>query len=147
MNYVINTIRKPIIIMINKEELAIGNAVFYEVEDRLDKRKKWNEVNFIEAEDLVYLSKNNDDKYNPIELTKEVLKNNLGFEVTDMGDFWQAQNEDFVLVQIKFNFGNVQMPWIFMINSSMQGSIKFNSVHHLQNTYYDLKGKELKWKN
>ena len=47
----------------------------------------------------------------PLPLTKEILRDNLGFEISDMGDFWQCQREDFILLQIKLSIGN--MPFMF----------------------------------
>lgn len=131
--------------MIKKEELRLNNLVTFE--KRIFKIHSLADI-FPTLDTIEFgigiIDYNNIE---PISITKEILKNNLSFDVTDMGDFWQAQKEDFVIVQIKFNLGNVQMPWVFMINSSIKGSVKFDHVHHLQNTFFDLKGKELKWKN
>lgn len=81
----------------------------------------------------------------PVELTKEILRDNLGFEISDMGDFWQCQKEDFVLIQIKLSIGS--MPYMFVLKSSIKESVNFYYVHHLQNTYLDLKGELLLWKS
>lgn len=85
-----------------------------------------------------------DEYMNPLPLTKEILRDNLGFDISDMGDFWQCQKEDFVLIQIKLQFGN--MPYMFVLKSSIKESVNFYYVHHLQNTYLDLKGELLVWK-
>jgi len=82
--------------------------------------------------------------HKPIQLTKEILKNNLGFEAHDMGDFWQFEKEDFVLIQVKMQYG--EMPYMFVLKSSIKEAVNFHHVHHLQNTYLDLKVELLEWK-
>ncbi len=81
----------------------------------------------------------------PMPLTLEILRDNLGFEVYDMGDFWQCEKEDFVLIQVKLSVG--EMPYMFVLKSSIKESVNFYHVHHLQNTYLDLKGELLEWKS
>ena len=48
------------------KDLRIGNLVNYRITDELDPRKEWVETSEIEAIDLVYLSKCEDDNYQPI---------------------------------------------------------------------------------
>lgn len=76
-------------------------------------------------------------------LTKEILKYNLGFEVHDMGDFWQFERGDFVLIQPKNEvIPGIKLPFI-MAGKDAQ---TINDVHELQNLYQDLKGETLTWK-
>lgn len=86
-------------------------------------------------------------EFEPIELSVEILKENLGFEVSDLGDFWQCEKGDFVLMQPKLSIISINMPFIFVLKSSIEGSVTFTHVHHLQNTYLDLKGEQLEWKS
>lgn len=86
------------------------------------------------------------DLFETLLLTKEILRDNLGFSIHDMGDFWQCEKEDFILIQPKIQLGIIEMPYIFVLKSSINGSVTFKYVHHLQNTYLDLKGELLQWK-
>jgi hypothetical protein len=83
----------------------------------------------------------------PLPLTVELLKG-CGFEITDFGDFWECKKDDFVLFQPRIELiPGLQMPFVFAIKSSIEGSVTFTETHHLQNTFLDLKQQELKWKS
>jgi hypothetical protein len=125
------------------EELRVGNIVYNVTtgDEQTQSIIKVHENHFLKTAGGNYLYEN----FEPLPLTKEILKNNLGFEVTDMGDFWQAEKEDFVLIQIKLSIGS--MPFMFVLKSSIKESVNFYYVHHLQNTYLDLKGELLLWKS
>lgn len=123
------------------EELSIGNIML----DRLNRICKVEEILKYEFKAPAIQGGITSLPNKPMPLTKEILKDNLGFDVTDMGDFWQAEKEDFVLVQIKLSIGN--MPYMFVLKSSIKESVNFYYVHHLQNTYLDLKGELLTWKS
>lgn len=134
------------------EELRVGNKILFGDIMGTITGLNHDSVIFtqghIQVEDIDELESEFDfniDRFEPLPLTKEILKNNLGFEVTDMGDFWQAEKEDFVLIQIKLSIGN--MPFMFVLKSSIKESVNFYYVHHLQNTYLDLKGELLLWKS
>ena len=124
------------------EELSINNAVLIDRKICLVNTIENNKSIFCYPNGAMFEWLNKDIE--PLPLTKEILKNNLGFEVTDMGDFWQAEKGDFVLIQIKISIGS--MPFMFVIKSSIKESVNFYYVHHLQNTYLDLKGELLVWK-
>lgn len=80
------------------------------------------------------------DEYQAIPLTREILRGRLGFEVHDLGDYWQCEKSDFILIQLKLEvIKGREMPFTFVIKSSLKGSVSFKSVHDLQNTYLDLK--------
>lgn len=123
------------------EELSIGNMML-DAKDRICRVEELYKYEF-KAPAIVGGLTSLPNK--PMPLTKEILRDNLGFEISDMGDFWQCQKEDFVLIQIKLSFGN--MPYMFMLKSSIKESVNFYYVHHLQNTYLDLKGELLLWKS
>lgn len=78
-----------------------------------------------------------------VTLTREKLKQ-FGFEITDLGDFWQCQKEDFILIQLKLSIiPGKELPFTFVLKSSIEEVLNISTVHHLQNLYYDLKGKAL----
>lgn len=81
-----------------------------------------------------------------LSITKEMLKYNFGFTVTDMGDYWQCELEAFVMIQPKFQFGKFEMPYIYGYKTFEPKSYKFQHVHQLQNVYYFIEQKELIWK-
>lgn len=81
----------------------------------------------------------------PLPLTVALLKG-CKFELSDLGDYWECKKGDFILLQPKINIiPNLEMPFVFVIKSSIEGSVTLNETHHLQNLYYDLKKKQLKW--
>lgn len=79
----------------------------------------------------------------PLPLTKKILKENLGFNVHDMGDYWQAERGHFVMIQVKF--GDVEMPWSFGYKTMVPKTINIKFVHQLQNIYSVIEQKELVW--
>lgn len=93
---------------------------------------------------------NDSRKTNSVIITREVLRDNLGFSVHDLGDFWQCEKEDFVLIQPKFQLApGREMPFIFgyKSNTSEPKTVSFTEVHHLQNFYFYFQQKELIWEN
>lgn len=82
------------------------------------------------------------DCFNPIPLTKELARD-LGFTVTDMGDFWEFTKGDFTLIQLKVPMtGKVLIPF-YILHSEKSKYIKVPYVHKLQNLYYEIEGTEL----
>ena len=82
----------------------------------------------------------------PIDITKGILRDNLGFAIHDMGDFWQCEKEDFVLIQAKFQLApNKEMPYTLPLKTTVAKSISFKHIHHLQNVYFYIQQKELIW--
>lgn len=79
----------------------------------------------------------------PVILTKEILKNNLGFSVHDMGDYWQAELGEFVMIQPRF--AAIELPWILGFKVLTPRSIKIQYVHQLQNIYQVIEQKDLIW--
>lgn len=131
--------------LLNPRHLRVENYVLRDGENQriyaIEHRYKNNWL----INDLKIDDRTINDVFQVLPLTKEILRDNLGFEVSDMGDFWQCQREDFILIQIKLQFGN--MPYMFVLKSSIKESVNFYYVHHLQNTYLDLKGELLLWKS
>ena len=113
-------------------ELRVGNAVYC-----LISRNRKVITSIVKGGQI------DNNQYEPIPITKENLRDNLGFSIIDMGDFWQCEKEDFILIQVKLSFGT--MPYMFVLKSSIKESVNFYHVHHLQNTYLDLKGELLLW--
>lgn len=80
-------------------------------------------------------------------LTKTILRDNLGFEVHDMGDYWQCEKEDFVLIQPKFIIElDAELPFVFGYKTTVSKTISFTHLHHLQEVYKVMQQKELVWK-
>lgn len=93
------------------------------------------------------LSVRNYNDWKPVPLTKEILKQNLGFEVHDLGEHWQAEHGDFVIIQPKFQMvEGVEMPWVMGYKTTISRTYSFTSVHQLQNVYYIMEKRELPWK-
>jgi hypothetical protein len=83
----------------------------------------------------------------PMPITLELLKG-CGFEISDLGDFWECRKADFILIQMKLQIvPGHKMPFMFAIKSSLEEAVLFTDIHHLQNTYFDLKQEELQWKH
>lgn len=122
----------------NAKDLRIGNIVYYKVEDELDDRKEWNEINIIDAEDILSLedceSKKQNHPYFPIPLTEEWLEK-LGFEKVD--NAWinsialYFDSEEYAYNASYFEYDNL---------------IVIKHVHQLQNLYFALTREELKYK-
>jgi hypothetical protein len=124
--------------MIKKAELRFGNLLnFIEEGNTCDiitniKTLKWLQD---DPEDF-------NSKHEPIELTKEIFKE-LGFEVTDMGDYWEYQKENFYLIQVKIPILDKLTSPMFVLNSEKSSHLKVKYVHRLQNLYYEIKNEEL----
>jgi|SRR3972149_4135576 len=80
-----------------------------------------------------------------IQLTKE-WAHYLGFEVIDMGDFWEFNKGDFQLIQFKTPINNGTLEPVFVIHSKTSKHIKVPYVHKLQNLYFEIEGMELIYK-
>lgn len=129
------------------KSLRIGNIAFYRVEDELDERKEWNEINIIDAEDILsledYESKKQNHPYSPIPLTEEWLEN-FGFENEKIGgmiftDYKRVDSSFKVL----FVGGNIGIWQIAFEKHNLQVYIKY--VHQLQNLFFILTDQELKY--
>jgi hypothetical protein len=118
-------------------DLRIGNLYEYFILDRNDERKEWWEVSVCDAQDLVYLEKNPDDKdYRPIPLTQEWL---MIFEFKKEGNNFVKNN-----LGIGISKYSVSIVVIDIIDGSIipiYTEIKY--VHQLQNLYFALTGSEL----
>jgi hypothetical protein len=80
----------------------------------------------------------------PIPLTKE-WADKLGFEVIDMGDYWEFNKGDFQLLQIKVPLTGKCLPPAYVLHTKKSKHIKVEFVHKLQNLYYEVEGEELVW--
>lgn len=79
-------------------------------------------------------------------LTKEVAKK-FGFEIVDMGDFWEFNLGDFQLIQLKSHMLPVEPVPFYVLHSKKSRHIKVPFAHKLQNLYYAIEGKELVFNN
>lgn len=78
----------------------------------------------------------------PVELTKEIAEK-LGFEIVDMGDFWEFNKGDFQLIQFKVPMTGKVLTPVYILHSKKAKHIKVPYVHKLQNLYYEIEGTEL----
>lgn len=122
-------------------ELRVGNYHYYKIVDKFHEPSEWKEVCTIDAEDIVYLSKNPDDPdYEPIPLTEEWLLR-FSFEIIYISQFRTK------LSHKKNHF--IGFDFSYVTDKSMEGFtfygkyIKINYVHQLQNLYFALTGEEL----
>lgn len=116
--------------MVRPEEIRIGNIIYQN-----------GELIIIDEDQMeVLMASRNWEDHNPVKLNDEVLKS-LGFELIDQTGFRQYKRKDFIIVQFKIEIiKGFEMPYTFVIKSSIQEALNFEYAHHLQNTYYDLKG-------
>src|SRR3989337_1809746 len=84
-----------------------------------------------ENEFTLLLSKGYYFDFSPIVLTKELARD-FGFEVIDMGDFWEFNKGDFQLIQFKTPLNNGILEPVFIIHSKTSKHIKVPFVHKLQ---------------
>ena len=75
-------------------------------------------------------------------LTKEWF-NDFGFEVRDMGDYWEFTKDDFQVIQLKIPLTDKVLDPVFILHSKKSKRIIIKYVHKLQNLYYEIEGKEL----
>ena len=134
--------------MIDKHELRIGNLILTS-KDQGQKPYLRSVVKEI-RKDRVIVDGDREVMLNdcsPLPITLELL-NGCGFEVSDLGDFWQCQKEDFILIHMKLSImPGHKMPFMFAIKSSLEEAVLLTDIHHLQNLYRDLKSEELSWGN
>lgn len=121
------------------EELRIGNYVYYQIVDSEDPRYEYWDFNKIDAEDILYLSKNPDNKsYRPIMLSEEAL---LEFRFYKLAKevFSKTENDEFKSTFI-INWDD-HLNLFKVAFTGFWYEIKY--LHQLQNLYFALTGKEL----
>lgn len=131
-------------------ELRIGNYLYYHITDNLDKRKEWDEINAVDAEDILCISNGRAEDLSPIPLTKEWLIR-LGFVKHISDDNYIENNiEDEIYVDSEEEDTYVSLNtkhFATMFSLSGYGGLKYiEYVHQLQNLYFALTGNELKIK-
>jgi hypothetical protein len=90
----------------------------------------------------ILMAVRNYDELNGINLTKEWCRD-FGFEITDMGDFWEYNKGDFQLIQFKVPLTNKVLEPVYVLHSKKSKHIKVPYVHKLQNLYYEIEETEL----
>jgi hypothetical protein len=114
-------------------ELRIGNLVNYLIEDNFEDPSKWYQETYIDAEDLLILSKKGCDNYQPIPITEERLLK-FGFEHWDI-KAWA----------IKGKISIYKQDGVFWYIAHSGNEVCLEHVHQLQNLYFALIGEELKY--
>lgn len=79
-------------------------------------------------------------------LTKEWARD-LGFVVTDLGEFWEFEKKDFLLIQLKSSITGKDLPPFYMLHSKKTKHVKIPYVHKLQNLYFEIQNEELTLNN
>jgi hypothetical protein len=113
-------------------ELRIGNLIEYYVFDELGKPQEEWVASYVDTDDLKWLNENEgDENYRPMRLTDDLLKR-FGFNhsIVHGNNFWLLGK---ILI---FEDKKGQFEW--------SAGLPIKSVHHLQNFYFALTGKELK---
>ena len=131
--------------MIAANELRIGNLHYYHIIDKADEREEWDEVSTIDAEDLVWLSKDgkNDPDYNPIPLSEEWLKR-FGLLPHQSVKFLTVATPAYC--QHKYSMikiYSVTDDGDYILRYDKQDLTEVEYVHTLQNAYFALTGEEL----
>lgn len=127
-------------------ELRIGNYVYYQINDKNDERKQWNEVTRIYPIDY----QNFDKYYLPIELTESWLYE-LGFnnklDTKYNQKLWFIDNLDFEF-RLRKSVNEYYNLFMFDMYFQKESPVKYNIsyVHQLQNLYFALTEKELEIK-
>lgn len=127
-------------------ELRIGNYVYYQINDKNDERKQWNEVTRIDPIDY----QNFDKYYLPIGLTESWLYE-LGFnnklDTKYNQKLWFIDNLDFEF-RLRKSVNEYYNLFMFDMYFQKESPVKYNIsyVHQLQNLYFALTEKELEIK-
>lgn len=119
--------------MIQFSDLRINNLINYQGEDITLTEELFGKV----------LYENDPEAIEPVSLTKEWARD-LGFEVIDMGDFWEFEKGDFKMIQLKMPIMKRMMPISYLLFGEKKSKhIKLPFVHKLQNLYFEIEGTEL----
>lgn len=124
--------------MITVNELRIGNYLS-------DKKGRLCKVEFISPEEYrayAIVGGSTSLPNEKILLTKEWARD-LGFTVTDLGDFWEFEKNGFILIQLKIPITGKELPPFYILHSKKSQHIKIHHVHKLQNLYFEIKDEEL----
>lgn len=127
-------------------EVRIGNYVHYQINDKFDERKQWNEVTRIDPIDFECFDK----YYLPIELTEEWLFK-FGFVKTECTTNWHRNNNikayQYTLEYFFIFYGTYSKKFGIGLSNIWDGmDLEISSVHQLQNLYFALTEKELEVK-
>jgi hypothetical protein len=129
-------------------EIRIGNYVHYQINDKMDERKQWNEVTRIDPIDFECFDK----YYLPIHLTESWLyelgfNNKLDTKKFNKQKLWFIDNLDFEF-RLRQSVNGYYNLFMFDIYFQKESPTKYNIfyVHQLQNLYFALTEKELEVK-
>lgn len=134
-------------------QLRVGNYLYYHIKDDLDERKEWDEINAVDAEDILAISDGRGEYLIPIPLTGDWLEK-FGFKSIDKQSnlFYSSKLIRITLPTSRCTSGvcyvSVRGCKVFNNENYFRAGInlKIKYVHQLQNLYFVLTGKELKIK-
>jgi hypothetical protein len=115
-------------------ELRIGNRVEYILDEgKLNREEYYWHLNIINAEDILWLSKNYDTNYRPIPLTEKWLLK-FGFK-KESDSFYRKKESN--LIEVLFHDNGI------MVTNQSVSLNHIQYIHQLQNLYFALTGFEL----
>ncbi len=129
--------------MLKANELRLGNAFEYRIQDSLDERKDWWEFSTIDSNDLAILESNVDYDYRPIKLTDKIILGIKGFEkvynskYTRIIEFYNSDKMQLV----KWTYKKEEKKFNLEINGHSYPHIE--CLHQLQNLFFFLFSEEL----
>lgn len=120
------------------EDVRIGNLVYYHIVDKLNEPEEWDAENIVDCFDIAQMVENPEsNEYKPIPLTEEWLLK-FGFK--------NSKSQDkFFVIDNNMGVSTANNEFIFIMGNFVCQLvlIKLQFVHHLQNLYFALSGKEL----
>lgn len=128
------------------KDLRIGNLVYYRVQDELDDRKEWDEINVVDAEDILYIEacELNGWKhgYSLIPLTQDRMTE-LGFQ--SIGVWSDANSLSGLVVRSDQRYDGFKIIKDYYFQYG-ENKVKIEYVHQLQNINFALTSIELEYK-
>ena len=135
-------VKNAVMQSVTATDLRIGNIYEYFISDKNDDRKEWWEVVICDAQDLVYLEKNpNDRDFRFLKLTEEYLVK-LGFSVineSSAGKRYGYIVNGVFSSDLTFTFWKTTKE----AGKFFKGDLELKAVHQIQNLYFALTGREL----
>ena len=123
-------------------DFRLGNLVYYRIEDPMDERKEWDEINPIDYDDIrCFVQYEDNSEYRPIPLTEELLlKLHSDEEIEKSGRF---PNEITIYDRFLFIWKENYKYWYVITSNHKEYLSKIEFVHEYQNFIFALTGNEL----
>lgn len=127
--------------MINKNELRFGNLL-------LDRNGRICKVEQVNTEEFYApaIRGGITSLPNSVIPLNNITAKQLGFDIVDMGDFWEFNKGDFQIIQFKAHMLPKDPVPFYVLHSKKSRHIPVPFVHKLQNLFFEIEGKELVYK-